>query len=157
MKKSKNGITIISVVIMIVLIAIIAGVTITQGGTILEDANLQTLNTNMLLVQAKVKTIAEKHTFNEEENPLVGIELSERSEDKKIQKLLEEGVIKQEDLSNSYIRIWDQTTLEEQEIAIDLKGEFYIVNYQTEDVIYSKGFKTNNGSIHYNLDNTINL
>ena len=31
MKKSKNGITIISVVIMIVLIAIIAGVTITQG------------------------------------------------------------------------------------------------------------------------------
>ena len=64
MKKNQKGITIVSLVITIVILLIIGGVTVTVGTSVIKQATLKTVNTNMMLIQAKAKTIAEQAKFN---------------------------------------------------------------------------------------------
>ena len=59
---NKNGIALITLCITIAILVIVAGALVYTGSNIVSAAKLQTLNTNMLLIQAKVKTISEKDT-----------------------------------------------------------------------------------------------
>lgn len=112
----------------------------------------------MLLVQAKVKTIAEKNSFDVNNNPLVGTQLSEMTENETIAQLITKGVLKEEDIENANIYVWQQTEIDQEALTeVKLKDAFYIVNYETEDIIYSKGFKTVDGNVYYKLSETLNL
>ena len=112
----------------------------------------------MLLIQAKEKTIAEKHNFDEEDNPLVGTPLTEMTGNSKIEALRTNGCISNEDYENSNIRALNQTDLDNEGLGdIRLNGDFYIVNYETDDVIYSDGFKNTDGQVYYKLSDTLNL
>ena len=55
-----KGITIISLVIMIIVISIIAGISITQGTTLIKQIKVDNYKTNMISIKAKAKVIAEE-------------------------------------------------------------------------------------------------
>ena len=155
-----KGITLVALAIMIVIILILAGITISTGSNLIKNAQLQTLNTNMLLIQAKEKTIAEKAIFENNNTALYkGQKIADMSSDPTIQKLKENGVISESEGSYDKYYLWNQAILNEQGLeAIKLKeDEFFIVNYATDEIIYTKGFKHTDGKIYYKLSETRNL
>ncbi len=146
MNKSQKGITIVSLVITIVVLIIIAGITVYTGTGIIKQATLQTIHTNMMLIQAKTKTIAEQAKFNNDTSGYKGIMVNDISGDENIDKLKNDGII--EDGSKYYMLTEaDLKDMGLDKINID---EGYIVNYDTEEIIYVKGVKKD-GNTYYKL------
>lgn len=146
MNKGQKGITIVSLVITIVVLIIIASITVYTGSGVIKQATLQTINTNMMLIQAKTKTIAEQAKFNNDTSGYKGILVSDISGDNNIDKLKNDGII--EDASSYYMLTEaDLKDMGLDKISID-KG--YIVNYDTEEIIYVGGVEKD-GNIYYKL------
>ena len=152
MKRNQKGITIVSLVITIIILLIIGGTTVYIGTSVIKQATLQTVNTNMMLIQAKTKTIAEQAKFNNNKDNYKGTVLSDVSGNKKIDKLLETGII--EDTSKYYLLSQDDLVSMGLE-KIDIE-DGYIVNYETEEVIYVKGYE-NEGVTYHKLNDMKNV
>lgn len=166
MYQNKNGITIVSLVITIVILLILVSVTVYTGTGVIKQANLQTVNTNMMLIQAKTKTIAEQAKFykDEEGNPdtsvYKGTNLSDENINniisnkikEKINKLINDKVI--EDTSKWYLLSKeDLSSMGLEKIDIE---EGYIVNYEEEEIIFVKGFE-NEGNTYYKMTDIKNV
>ena len=98
--KNEEGITMVALTVTILIMAVLAGATFSIGGNIVKQARLQTLNTNMLLLQAKIKSIAEEASFNKNTDNYKGQKVSEVSSDK-VNKLKENGII--DDVEKCYL------------------------------------------------------
>lgn len=157
--KSENGITLAFLVIVIIVLAILATVAVQEVGDILDQVNKETISTDMLLIQAKAKVLEEKSNFSNDESLLKGQKLSEATGNSKIDDLKTKGVISETEEQYSRYYIWDKQTIEELELSIsDMKDtDFYIVNYATEDVIYSEGYKHTDGNTYYKLSEITTL
>lgn len=166
MYQNKNGITIVSLVITIVILLILVSITVYTGTGVIKQANLQTVNTNMMLIQAKTKTIAEQAKFykDEEGNPdtsvYKGTNLSDENINniisnkikEKINKLINDKVI--EDTSKWYLLSKeDLSSMGLEKIDIE---EGYIVNYEEEEIIFVKGFE-NEGNTYYKMTDIKNV
>lgn len=58
--KNEKGITILALVITIIVLLIIASISINAGSQLVEQAKIQTIETNMLAIRAKAKSYAEE-------------------------------------------------------------------------------------------------
>lgn len=146
MYKNQRGITIVSLVIMVVLILIISSITIYTGRKVINRANHQTIFTNMMLIQAKVKTLAEQAKFNNDTSNYRGTILSSVTTNEKIDKVLNAGAI--DDINKYYLLSKeDLKSMGLEKIKIE---DGYLVNYETEDIIYVKGFERD-GITYYKL------
>ena len=54
--KKEKGITLVALAITIIVLTILASVTLYVGTNIIKRANLQNINTDMMLIQAKTST-----------------------------------------------------------------------------------------------------
>lgn len=152
MKINQKGITIVSLVITIIILLIIGGATVYIGTSVIKQATLQTVNTNMMLIQAKTKTIAEQAKFNNNQDNYKGTVLSEVSGNKKIDEMINVGII--DDASKFYLLSKDDLISMGLE-KIDIE-DGYIVNYETEEVIYVKGYE-NDGITYHKLTDMKNV
>ena len=108
----------------------------------IEKEILQTYETDMLLIQGKVKVLSQEATIQKNEEFLKGINIEEAIEEEQIKVLLENNVISQEETSFSKYYILEQSHLEEIGLGnIKLEKGYYIVNYDTDEIIYSEGIK----------------
>lgn len=149
--KKENGITMVALVATILIMAVLAGATFSIGDNIVKQARLQTLNTNMLLLQAKIKSIAEEASFNKNTDNYKGQNLSQVNNDK-VNKLKESGII--DDVEKCYLLSQDDlNSLGLEKVKIE---DGYIVNYETEEIIYVRGFKIEDVT-YYKLSETKNL
>lgn len=148
MKKNQKGITILSLVITIVILIIISSVTVYTATSVIKQAELQTINTNMMLIQAKTKTIAEQAKFNNDNSNYKGTIISDVSGNAKIDDLINKGII--DDVNKFYLLSKDDLTNMGLD-KIDIE-DGYVVNYETEEIIYVKGFE-NDGETYYKLTN----
>ena len=149
--KSQNGMghLMLIICIAIIILFIIGIIYITTES--IEKEKLETYQTNMLLIQGKVKVISQEATIQKKEELLKGIKVSETLEDEQIKKMLENNVISQEEKSFSKYYILEKTHLEEMGLnTIELKEGYYIVNYDTDEIIYSNGI-TKGKNIFYKL------
>ena len=152
LNKDTKGITLIALVITIIVLALITGVSLNIGSQLFSNVNLKTLDTNMLLIQAKVKVISEKNQFDEN-TPLKGTKVADITGDVDIDKLKNEGIINESDSSYQSYYLWNQNILDEEGLdSIKLKSnEKYIVNYETEEIIYFPGYEHTDGKTYYRL------
>lgn len=140
--KKENGMG--HIMLIICVIAIIA-IIVFAVNFFLNEANKrkkENIITDMLILQGKIKVIAQENEMNKEENTLVGKQVKENLEDEKIKKLLEQNIINQEaeDFENYYII--NSEDLKQLNLNDDLEGEYYyIVNYKNYEIIYSKGIE----------------
>ncbi len=104
----------------------------------------------MLLVQGKIKVIGQENEMNKEQNSLKGLKVSENLEDEKIKRLIENKVINTEEENFDKYYIINSQTLNELNLQDNLKGEYYIINYKTYEIIYSKGIEIED-QMHYKL------
>lgn len=139
-KNGKQGLTLTTLVITVIVIIIIASIGIYTGTDIIKRANLQNINTNMMLIQAKTKTIIEQAKFNQDTSNYKGTKLTELEENKKIDALVEKNVIEK----NENYYLLSQTDLDEMGLEKIKVDDGYIVEYETNEIIYVKGFQTNN-------------
>ena len=156
----------ISLAIMLVLLMILATITMYYGNSALDEAKLQDLKTNMLLIQASLKGDLEKYHFeangadatkkNELKNDyLKGKKIAESGNVKnkfnsinvedKINKIYEE-----QNINFEYYYL-DTSTLQDlgiKNVTSDEKNGYYIVAYSLDDnypntieVINTKGYR----------------
>ncbi len=152
LKLNKRGITLIPLVITIIILGIIASVSIYTGTNIIKKTSLQTINTNMMLIQAKVKTISEQAKFNNDTSIYKGTKLTQIEENKKIDELVSKNIVEK----NENYYLLSQSDLNEmglEKIKID---DGYIVEYVNNEIIYVKGFNANNNT-YYKLSEMKNL
>lgn len=152
MIQSSKGITIVALILTIAVLMILASVTIYAGDNIIKQAKLQNINTNMMLIQAKVKTISEQAKFNKDTSNYKGNMISSVIGNKKIDNLVSNGII--EDVTKYYLLSQnDLNSMGLEKINIE---DGYIINYETEEIIYVKGFQ-NHGEVYYKLSETKTL
>lgn len=146
----KRGITLIALVVTVVVLLILSGTILYAGKGIIKNVNLETLKTNMLLMQAKAKVEYEKLSFElsaeELANNLTGEKVTTGSEE--ANELQKAGVLSA-DIEKYYK--WDTTILENQAIEVE-DGEYYFINYDGDvEVIYPKGYNHTDGFVYYKL------
>ena len=142
-----SHITLILTVLVIIVIAIVGTRIILKEN---KNRKIENVTTNMLLVQGKIKVIAQENEMNKDENTLIGKKVSENLEDEKVKILIENKVISQDEENFDKHYIIDSETLNELNLKDNLNGEYYIVNYKTYEVIYSKGIEID-GKMHHAL------
>ncbi|MBO5478466.1 MAG: hypothetical protein J6A04_01940 [Clostridia bacterium] len=141
MKKiGEKGITLTTLVITIIVLIIITSVGIYTGTEVIKQANLQNINTNMMLIQAKTKTISEQAKFNKDTSNYKGTKLTDITGNEKIDKLVTDNII--DDKENYYLL--QQSDLNEMGLEKISLEDGYIVNYSTNEIIYVRGFEANN-------------
>lgn len=151
--KQNKGITLISLAITIIVIGILAGVIIYAGTTILKEAKLQTINTDMLLIEAKAETIYEKLSFEKQsselEAALPGEKVESGSND--AGNLSTAGVSSDEILD---YHVWKQEVLDSnglQGIKLVNNEKFYVKYGDEIEVVSSIGYTHTDGKIYYKL------
>lgn len=61
--KENKGITLVALIVTIIVLLIIAGIAVYNGKETIQKANLESLRTNMLLIEAKAKGLVEEANF----------------------------------------------------------------------------------------------
>lgn len=145
MRKNEKGITTIILVITILVILILAISGILLGKSLMINAKIEDVATNILLIQAKVKTISEKIDIDNEATDLLkGREiLQDGQEDKAI---LEKLNINEVD---SMKRILTKQDLEEWGLENIADENKYLVDYKTCEIYYIPGIKDKEKNIMY--------
>lgn len=115
----------------------------------LEDEVLKMYETDMLLIQGKVKVLSKEAIVKGNDDDLKGKKIEENLEDETIKKLLEEGIISKEEKDFSKYYIIDKQTLDEMGLTdVKIRDGFYIVNYNTDEIIYAKGITIENNTYY---------
>ena len=115
-----------------------------------DKEEFETVKTNMLLIQAKTELIAQKVDIEEQGAKYIGTKISDKKEDERIKKLIDNKVIDIDSDKSNYYCI-DNNNLNELGLN-DVKIEdYYIIDYKKNDVIYIYGIKDSKGNIVYKL------
>ena len=168
--KNNKGVTLASLVITIVVLLIISGITTNLSNEVIKQAKLQDLKTNMLLIQAKAKTLAEEVNFETanldktKENDLTKI--NEIKGQKLIGTVLDscKDTIKTAASNANVTSTTDfyylsQENLSQMGINIEVpEGAYYLVKYNFEDteVVFTGGYKYE-GVVYYKLSELNNI
>lgn len=150
--KKENGMSYITLIFWIVIIIVIFVMGIKMLLNETENREVENLTTEMLLLQGKIKVISQENEMKKEEHPLIGKKLNENLEDERVKNLIDNKVITEEELENYYII--DSQDLKTLNLEDTLDGEYYIVNYKTYEIIYSKGMELHD-EMHYTLTKLI--
>lgn len=109
-----------------------------------KNQSLQTLSTEMLQIQAKIKIVNERNKVNNTKE-YIGEEVT----NEEVQKVnIENG---------EEIKILTLDNLEKLELPEIQKDKKFIVNYENEEVYYIDGYETKEGNILYSLTDINNL
>ena len=152
--KKENGMSHITLIfwIAIILVVCVMGTKILLKET--ENRQVENLTTDMLLLQGKIKVIAQANEMNKEEHPLIGRKLTENLEDEKVKYLIDNKVITEEGEALENYYIIDSENLKSLNLEDNLNGEYYIVNYKTYEIIHSTGVELHD-QMHYTLTELI--
>ena len=135
--KTESGITLVALIITIIILMLITSVTVYTGTNVIKQVTLQNVNTDMMLIKAKVKTMEEQAKFNKDNSNYKGTPLIDVHDNKKIDKLVDEEIV--EDITKYYLLSKEDLNsmgLEKIDIA-----DGYLVNYESEEIIYVRGLK----------------
>ena len=138
MKRNK-GITMISLMVTIVILMILATITMYYGNSAMKEAKLQDLKTNMLLIQASLKSGLEKYHFETSNLSDANEKEAQKSNYLKGTKLADLQKIKQE--------IFDE--IKEDYPQIDGNFDYYSLNTSDLMELGIKDVESSNEDGHY--------
>ena len=114
-----------------------------------DSEQFETIKTDMLLIEAKTSIVAQKVKIKEKDAKYIGNKI-ENDENEDIKKLEEHGIIELKKENNYYIL--DDNNLDELELSVrNQKQGNYIVEYNSNEIIYTSGIKDKYGNILYKL------
>lgn len=110
----------------------------------------ETVKTNLLLIQAKTEVIAQKVEIEEEDAEYIGTKIDEKKDDQKIQNLISNNIIDIESEDSNYYCL-DNNNLAELELSDIQVDDYFIVDYEQNDIIYVDGIENSEGNTVYKL------
>lgn len=114
-----------------------------------DSEQFETIKTDMLLIEAKTSIVAQKVKIKEKDAKYIGNKI-ENDENEDIKKLEEHGIIEFKKENNYYIL--DDNNLDELELSVrNQKQGIYIVEYNSNEIIYTSGINDKDGNILYKL------
>ena len=147
MKNNEIGVAAIKLLFTIILIlAIIFGATALVK-KLWNENNEKDIITDLLYIQAKCKVIYDKHLINNEE-PLIGEKITEYTENETI-----DEIIKAEE--KDWYRL-KQDDLEKMGEGYLKEEDGYLINYETEEVVYMNGIN-NEEQTFYKLSDILKI
>lgn len=136
-------------IVLLIMIAVITSMYLLNNR--LKSEIVKTYKTDMLLIQGKTKVLSQESIVQKKEDILKGEKIADKLEDEKVKELLEKNVISQDEEKFAKYYIWNKDVLNEVGLSdIKLEIGFYIVNYDTDEIIYSEGIKVDD-KIYYKL------
>lgn len=170
--KKQSGMSLIMLLLLILVIIIIAVISISLLKNKLDEEKFENLKTDMLSIQGKVKVIGQEMIKSKEKDVekakaisvdnqnvsmLKGKKVSENMEDEEIKKLIENKIINEQDENFDKYYILEREHLDEIGLnEIIIKEGKIIVNYNTDEIIYSKGIELDK-KVYYKLSEIENL
>ena len=149
--KNQKGMGHLMLILCIVIMILAIGSILYFAKEKVDEETIQTYETDMLLIQGKVKVLSQESTIQKKEELLKGRKIEECLEEVEIKTLLEKQIISQEEADFSKYYVLEKANLEEMGLNnIQLKEGYYIVNYDTDEIIYAKGIKIGD-KIYYKL------
>ena len=121
---------------------------------LVKDENVKTVDNIMVSIQIKVKNLGDKYIAKgKDATILVGSKVQEHLEDAKIKNLLDREVIKQDEENFDlyyYLTKAEVAGLIGEDNAKISNDEYMVVNYTTNEVIYTAGYVID-GKFYYKL------
>ncbi|MCI9087425.1 MAG: hypothetical protein HFJ32_02560 [Clostridia bacterium] len=148
--KSEKGLTFISTAILVVVIAAITFGVVYFVRLQLDKGKNEDIKTDMLLVEAKVQKLSGEYILKKEEDILIGTKLKDMEEETIIKEFLEKEILNKDEKEAKYY-VLDQNNINEMELEnVELeKDSYYIVDYNSSKVYYTKGYSDEEGEVHY--------
>lgn len=138
--KEEKGITLVALVIIIIALGLIIFSGYQYAQKYMENQETEDIEANMLAIQSVITHINNKHTVDEENNPFIGIklDLEKNSAEYEITEELKDIL---SDIENANLYILSEEELKSKGIknVTVNKKEFYVVDYNSGEVIYSLG------------------
>ena len=142
--------TYVKIFIVLVIIAAIIYAAVQFFGTKYHEEEFETLKTDMLLIQGKIEVVSQKVDIEEEDAEYIGTSIKENKEDEKIQNLINNNIIDIDSKKSKYYCI-NNDNLNELGLENVRVDDYYIVDYENNEVIYINGIKNENGDTIYKL------
>ena len=142
--------TYVKIFIVLVIIAAIIYAAVQFFGTKYNEEEFETLKTDMLLIQGKIEVVSQKVDIEEEDAEYIGTSIKENKEDEKIQNLINNIIIDIDSKKSKYYCI-NNDNLNELGLENVRVDDYYIVDYENNEVIYINGIKNENGDTIYKL------
>lgn len=150
--KTRKGLVSTYVKILVVILIIVIGIhlVIKFASNGYSKEEMETLKTNMLLIQGKAEIIAQKVEIKEKNAKYIGTQVKEKENEEIIQNLINNNII---DINSKDSNLYCLNNEDIKEIGLDniYTDNYYIVDYKKNDVIYPNGMEKENGDIIYKL------
>lgn len=141
--KKDKGVTLVALTITIVVLLIIAGIALYNGKGTIQEANLEALRTNMLLIEAKAKGVVEEANFQlgpdfQKESELGTIRTNLYVTENKLQKLSDSGITVSSEIptgDNVYVFTQETASLWALDnVYSELEdGEYYLIEFNEKE------------------------
>lgn len=150
--KSRKSLLATYIKIIIVILLIAAGIFAVYrlAHKSYNEAEFETIKTDMLSIQVQTETVAQKVEIKEKGAKYIGTKIDDKLEDEKVQNLINNNVIDVES-KKSNLYCLDNSNLEELGLSNIKVDSFYIVDYKQNEVIYVDGIQNSNGETVYKL------
>ncbi len=137
------------IILILLIIATIYGIYKVASNSYSKE-EFETIKTDLLLIQAQTEVIAQKVEIKEKDAKYIGTQVKEKSEDEKIQNLINNKVIDLES-KDSNLYCLNNEDLKQLGLEDIQTKDYYIVDYKKNDVIYVDGIQNQDGNIVYKL------
>lgn len=138
--KKENGISLIEIILVVILILIVILWGLKYIKDYFNNQQDEDIKATMLAIQTVITNIKNKHTIDEESNILIGtkLDIENNQTEYKISDELKSILVNIED-SNLYILSNEELLNHGVKNVNETNKEFYVVDYNSEDIIYSLG------------------
>lgn len=150
--KSRKSLLATYIKIIIVILLIAAGIYAVYrlAHKSYNEAEFETIKTDMLSIQVQTETVAQKVEIEEKGAKYIGTKIDDKLEDEKVQNLINNNIINVES-KKSNLYCLDNSNLEKLGLSNIKVDSFYIVDYKQNEVIYVDGIQNSNGETVYKL------
>ena len=140
---NKKGVTLIALAITLLVMIILTSTSIYFGFRALNKTSNFKIYSNLSLLYSKIEELVEEHNFNPLEIDLPGYELTADMMDK----LTSLGLV----LSDPFWRFLTEEDLDNMNLPRRIKesGTNIFVNYETSEIVYTKGYRKSDGTFTY--------
>lgn len=115
-----------------------------------REVKAETIRTDMLQVQWKLKDYIDKQTVKGEEKKYLGTKVSEMQDNEIIKDFLAKKIISEEEYDKYYV-LQDENLAEAGLEITNYEGSYFLINYNTYEVIDTKGYNKSDDEVLYKL------
>ncbi len=153
--KNEKGMGLIQMIIFVVLIVLIVAMLVYFIRMQYNRAQIETIKTDMLQVQWKLKDYVDTQTVNGEDIKYLGTKLSESIQDPVLADLISSNVIPENEYEKYYVL--KDSDLSAAGLGItNYEESYFLINYETYEIIVSKGCKFADDDVLYKLSDIQN-